>query len=104
MAIKRAEMGEFFAELCKFILFTGFFYWLLTNGPAFSSNIIDTLYQVGGDAGGTKGFNAGAIIELGMQVFQNTLKHINFLARRYPVWLIDSEVRSALWARRAGVS
>jgi type IV secretion system protein TrbL len=80
MAIKHAEMGEFFAELCRFILFTGLFYWLLTNGPAFSTDIIDSLYKVGGDAGGTKGFNAGAIIELGMQVFQNTLKHINFLA------------------------
>ena len=33
MAIKRAEMGEFFAELCRFIMFTGLFFWLLTNGP-----------------------------------------------------------------------
>jgi type IV secretion system protein TrbL len=36
MAIKHAEIGELFAELCRFILFTGFFYWLLLNGPEFA--------------------------------------------------------------------
>ena len=48
MAIKQAEMGEFFAELCRFIMFTGLFFWLLTNGPEFANDIITSLRTVGG--------------------------------------------------------
>ena len=80
MAIKRAEMGEIFAELCRFIMFTGLFFWLLTNGPEFANDIINSLWTVGGDAAGTgKSIYPGDLITLAMQVFQNTLQHINFL-------------------------
>jgi type IV secretion system protein TrbL len=80
MAIKRAEMGEFFAELCRFIMFTGLFFWLLTNGPQFANDIIKSLWTVGGEASGTgNSIYPGTLIDLAMQVFQNTMKHINFL-------------------------
>jgi type IV secretion system protein TrbL len=80
MAIKRAEMGEFFAELCRFIMFTGLFFWLLTNGPQFANDIIKSLWTVGGEASGTgNSIYPGSLIDLAMQVFQNTMKHINFL-------------------------
>ena len=80
MAVKRAEMGEFFAELCRFIMFTGLFFWLLTNGPEFANDIITSLRTVGGDAAGTgKAIYPGDLITLSMQVFQNTLQHVNFL-------------------------
>ena len=36
MALKRAELMEICAELCRFIMFTGLFFWLLTNGPDFA--------------------------------------------------------------------
>ena len=62
MAIKRAEMGEIFAELCRFIMFTGLFFWLLTNGPEFANDIINSLRTVGGDAAGTgKAIYPGAV-------------------------------------------
>ena len=80
MAIKRAEMGEFFAELCRFIMFTGLFFWLLTNGPAFANDVITSLWKVGVDAAATGiSFYPGDVITLSMQVFQNTLQHVNFL-------------------------
>jgi type IV secretion system protein TrbL len=80
MAIKQAEMGEFFAELCRFIMFTGLFFWLLTNGPEFANDIINSLRTVGGDAAVTgKSIYPGDLITLSMQVFQNTLQHVNFL-------------------------
>ena len=79
MAIKQAEMGEFFAELCRFILFTGLFFWLLTNGPEFANDIINSLRTVGGTASGTgKAIYPAQLINLGMQVFQQTLQHVNF--------------------------
>jgi len=79
MAIKHAEMGEFFAELCRFVMFTGLFFWLLTNGPRFANDIINSLRTVGGDAAGTgKAIYPAQLINLGMQVFQQTLQHVNF--------------------------
>ena len=38
MAIKRAELMEICAELCRFIMFTGLFFWLLTHGPEFGND------------------------------------------------------------------
>src|SRR5271157_6443822 len=81
MAIKHAEMGEFAAELCRFIMFTGLFFWLLTNGPDFAGRIIHSLWQLGGEASGSgNSIYPAQLINLGMQVFQNSIKHINFLA------------------------
>jgi len=80
MAIKRAELMEICAELCRFIMFTGLFFWLLTHGPEFGNDIINSLRTVGGDAAGTgKAIYPAQLINLGMQVFQNTVQHMNFL-------------------------
>ena len=80
MAIKRAELMEICAELCRFIMFTGLFFWLLTHGPEFGNDIINSLRTVGGDAAGTgKAIFPAQLINLGMQVFQNTVQHMNFL-------------------------
>lgn len=43
MAFRKADIGEFFAEFIRFTIFTGFFWWLLTNGPKFATSIIDSL-------------------------------------------------------------
>ena len=32
MAIKQSDLVEIVAELCRFIMFTGFFFWLLPTG------------------------------------------------------------------------
>src|SRR6202011_423553 len=62
------------------IMFTGLFFWLLTNGPQFANDVINSLRTVGGDAaGGGKSIYPGDLITLAMQVFQNTLQHVNFL-------------------------
>ena len=45
------ELGEFFAELCRFIMFTGLFFWLLTNGPEFGNDIITSLCKIGDRSG-----------------------------------------------------
>lgn len=80
MALKRAELMELCAELCRFIMFTGLFFWLLTNGPDFAGKIIHSLWQLGGEASGSgDSIFPSRIINLGMQVFQNTVQHMNFL-------------------------
>jgi type IV secretion system protein TrbL len=52
MALRKADIGEFFAEFVRFTIFTGFFWWLLTNGPNFASSIYASLRQLAGNATG----------------------------------------------------
>jgi P-type conjugative transfer protein TrbL len=80
MAIKQSDLVEIVAELCRFIMFTGFFFWLLLNGATFANDIVNSLRQIGGDAAGTgQAIYPGKLINLGMQVYQQTLTHVNWL-------------------------
>jgi len=80
MAIKQSDLVEIVAELCRFIMFTGLFLWLLMNGSTFSSAIIHSLWQIGGDAGGAgQQIFPMAVLNLGLQVYQQTLQHVNWL-------------------------
>ena len=80
MAIRQSDLVEIVAELCRFIMFTGFFFWLLSNGATFANAIVKSLWQIGGAAGGTgQSIYPGDLITLGMQVYQQALQHVNFL-------------------------
>ena len=80
MAIKQADLTEIVAELCRYIMFTGLFVWLLTNGAAFANDIVNSLRQIGGEAAGTgQQIFPMAILNLAMQVFQQTLQNVNWL-------------------------
>lgn len=78
MAIRQVDLMEVCAELVRYILFTGFFWWLLSHAPDFAGKIIASLRQIGGQATGAGGaIFPDALFNLGMQVFQNSLSHIN---------------------------
>jgi type IV secretion system protein VirB6/type IV secretion system protein TrbL len=78
MAIRQSDLVEIVAELCRYIMFTGLFLWLLTNGAAYGNDIIQSLSQLGTNAGG-QGLTPGDIVNLAMQVYQQTLTHVNWL-------------------------
>jgi type IV secretion system protein TrbL len=74
MALRRADISEFFAELTRFTIFTGFFWWLLTNGPNFSSSIYKSLRQLAGTATGLGyGLSPSGIVDIGFEIFDNVL-------------------------------
>ena len=50
MAIRKADIAEFFAEFIRFIVFTGVFWWFLDNGPTLATAIIDSMRTLGADA------------------------------------------------------
>jgi type IV secretion system protein TrbL len=80
MGIKQADLVEIVAEFCRFIMFIGLFFWLLLHGPTFANDIVNSLRQIGGDAAGTgQAIFPGRLINLGMEVYQQTLKHVNWL-------------------------
>lgn len=67
LALRRAELGEFLGEFLSFTLMTGFFWWLLTNGPIFAVQIMNSMRQLAGSASG-----------LGPSVYPSTLADIGF--------------------------
>ena len=74
MALRKADIGEFFAEFLRFTIFTGFFWWLLQNGPAFADSILRSLRQLGGEATGLGGtLSPSGIVDIGFTVFGRVL-------------------------------
>ncbi len=81
MALRQADIGEFFAEFLRFAVFTGFFWWLLINGPAFATSIISSLKQIASDASGLRGMTSpSSIVDIGFEIFYKALDESNVRA------------------------
>ncbi|CAH2708520.1 hypothetical protein NCPPB1935_12255 [Xanthomonas campestris pv. nigromaculans] len=74
LVMKRADVGEFFAEFVRFILFFGFYLWLLRNGPEIADAIIQSLQQLGSKATGISSVTPSGIVDVGFMIFQ---QHVN---------------------------
>lgn len=74
MALRKADLGEFYAEFIRFILFTGFFWWALENGPAFATSIMSSLRILGARASGLPNALApSGIVDIGFDIFWKIL-------------------------------
>jgi type IV secretion system protein VirB6/type IV secretion system protein TrbL len=74
MAVRKADLGEFYAEFVRFTIFTGFFWWALTNGPAFSTSIMSSLRQIAAEAAGVPNNLApSGIVDIGFDIFFKVL-------------------------------
>ena len=74
LALRKADIGDFFAELVRFTIFTGFFWWLLTNGPNFASTIYASLRQVAGNATGLgNALSPSGIVDVGFAIFYKVM-------------------------------
>lgn len=70
LALRKADIGEFFSEFFKFIMFTGFFWWLLTNGTTIASAIINGFSMLGGQASGFgTDITPTRIMRIGLSIF-----------------------------------
>ena len=65
----RSSFAEFFGELLRYIIFTGFFYWLLINAPQFAEAIIDSLRLLGSRASGIPETLPSDIVDIGFKLF-----------------------------------
>ncbi|GGE90329.1 P-type conjugative transfer protein TrbL [Massilia psychrophila] len=74
MALRKADLGEFFAEFIRFTIFTGFFWWLLLNGPQFGVDIIKSLRMIGAQASGLPNdLTPSGIVDIGFDIFFKVL-------------------------------
>lgn len=80
MALRRADLGEFASEAIRFALFCGFFWWLLINGPAIGTAIIEGLRSLGAQASGLPNNLApSGIVDIGFDIFRQTLESSSVL-------------------------
>ena len=56
MALRNADISEFFSEFIRFTVTTGFFWWLLQNGPEMALNLIKSMQQIGAEASTAGGY------------------------------------------------
>ncbi|WP_276282982.1 P-type conjugative transfer protein TrbL [Shigella flexneri] len=87
MALRKADIGEFFAEFVRFTIFTGFFWWLLTNanqGMNIAGTIVQSLQTLGAQAGGLSNSNLGpsSILDLGFELYNRTVQATSELGWR----------------------
>lgn len=74
MLLRKADIGEFFAEFVRFTIFVGFFWWLLINAPAFATTIFNGLRQIAGNATGLgSGLSPSGIVDIGFAIFYNVV-------------------------------
>ncbi|MGL4447819.1 MAG: P-type conjugative transfer protein TrbL [Aeromonas sp.] len=96
MALRRADIGEFFAELVRFTIFTGFYWWLLINGPALSLAIMHSLAKLGAQAGGVAlasgqlGMTPSGIVDIGFAIFAAIVDNMSLWPDRLPLSLLGS--------------
>ncbi|EPW6709731.1 P-type conjugative transfer protein TrbL [Vibrio parahaemolyticus] len=94
MLLRKADIGEFFAEFIRFTLFTGFYWWLLSNathGMNIAGTIVDSLQQLGADAGGLSSSKLGpsSILDMGFELYDKTVEATSELSwRQFPTALM----------------
>lgn len=75
MALRKSDLAEFYSEFVRFTIFTGFYWWLLVNGPDFATSITDSLRKLGGLATGLgPNLTPSGIVDVGFFVFGQVLE------------------------------
>ncbi|WP_321784440.1 P-type conjugative transfer protein TrbL [Burkholderia pyrrocinia] len=71
MALRKADIGEFMAETIRFFTVLGFFWWILSNGPAISVSITDSMRQIAAKASGlSNGLAPSGIVDIGFDILK----------------------------------
>gem|GEM_PF-3112414 len=74
LALKKADLSEFFSEFVKFCMFFGFFYMLLIYAPDITKSIIDSMYQLGGNFSEVK--ESSNIMDTGVRTSLSAISNV----------------------------
>lgn len=77
MILRKSDIGEFFAEFFRFIMFFGFFLWLLRNGPEMADAIVRSLRQLGETAIGVTGLSPSGIVDVGFMIWKQAMSNLS---------------------------
>ncbi|MCC5064039.1 P-type conjugative transfer protein TrbL [Xanthomonas campestris] len=77
MVMRKADIGEFFAELARFIITLGFFWWLLSNavtGMNIAGTIIESMRDMAAQATGLgRELSPSGIVDVGFDVLKRVM-------------------------------
>ena len=73
MALRKADIQELFAELVRYLMFTGFFFFLLSNASAIAKAIMNSLTQLASVASGLPPITPSGIMDVGFNVLATVL-------------------------------
>lgn len=81
MALRNAGIQEALAEIVRFFAVLGFFWWILSNGPAIAGSIVESMWMIGAKATGqTTNFTPGGIVQIGFDIFFAVLDKSSLLS------------------------
>lgn len=80
LIFRRSSIAEFFGEMFRFLTFSGFFLWLLRNGPSIANDIIASMRTIGGEASGGKILYPSNIVEIGFDIFHKAVQNFSALS------------------------
>ncbi|TRX76406.1 P-type conjugative transfer protein TrbL [Pseudomonas mangiferae] len=80
MALRKADIGEFFAEFIRFSLFLGFFLWLLRHGPEYANSIVKSLARLGEHASGLSSVTPSGIVDVGFLILRQAFNNSSSLS------------------------
>ncbi len=79
LALKKADISDFFVELIRFLGFTGFYLWLLDNGPQMALAFINSLKGIAGEAAHVSSVvTPGTIINMALDFFTKIVDATDF--------------------------
>ncbi|WP_407218157.1 P-type conjugative transfer protein TrbL, partial [Enterobacter hormaechei] len=74
MAMQGDGINTALAEIVRFFVVIGFFWYLLSNGPAIAMAIIKSMWQIGAEAiGQNAAFTPGGVTQIGFDIFFKVL-------------------------------
>ncbi|VEG89817.1 putative conjugal transfer protein TrbL [Legionella spiritensis] len=74
MALRKADIQEFMAETVRFLVVVGFFYWILDNGPAIATAIMDSLRKLAANASGISAtVSPSDIVDVGFDIVSKAI-------------------------------
>lgn len=74
MALRKADIQEFMAETVRFLVIVGFFYWLLDNGPAIATAIMDSMRKLAANAAGIDArISPSDIVDVGFDIVSKAI-------------------------------
>lgn len=80
LAFRKGDISDFFAEFIRYILFIGFFNWLLTNGSEMAKSILDSFRNLGSSAiGSSNVLDPSNIVDIGFNLWSNTSSSVTQL-------------------------
>lgn len=74
MALRKADIQEFMSEAVRFLVVVGFFYWILDNGPAIATAIMDSMRQLAAKASGvSEHVSPSDIVDVGFDIVSRAI-------------------------------